>query len=95
MCQNHWTIVFRYGAKQVTATKHRGYDLKWRRGDLAIPPSVILKFESRTSCPPMSDVAWRLCATEYPDTRAIDCSEFCKSDQGDGVLLLTVIGTTS
>ncbi|RAQ61743.1 hypothetical protein COH20_010119 [Aspergillus flavus] len=77
MCQDHWTIVFRYGGKQATATKHRGYDLKWILGDWGDdPPSTVLKFEALSSCPPMDDIAWRLYAIEYPGTRVLGCSEF-------------------
>ncbi|KAK9571219.1 hypothetical protein V6Z79_001302 [Aspergillus fumigatus] len=79
MCQNHWTIVFRYGGEQATATKHRGYDLKWilgRWAEASNPPSLVLTFETRPSCPPMNDIAWRLYATEYPAVRALDCCDF-------------------
>ncbi|KAL4891350.1 hypothetical protein BDV59DRAFT_182284 [Aspergillus ambiguus] len=79
MCENHWTIVFKYGREEVTATKHRGYDLKWRQNTIfvpPIPPSVILKFDTQPYCPSMSDIAWRICASEYPHTKELDCIQF-------------------
>ncbi|KAL4889175.1 hypothetical protein BDV59DRAFT_187052 [Aspergillus ambiguus] len=73
MCENHWTIVFKYGGEKVAATKHRGYDLKWRKGNCPVP---LLRFDIRRYCPSMSDIAWKICATEYPDTKAHDCVQF-------------------
>ena len=60
-----------YGGGQATATKHRGYDLKWRLGSSVTagnPSALVLKFEPQPSCLPMGNITWGLCAIEYLGT---------------------------
>ncbi|KAA8652775.1 uncharacterized protein ATNIH1004_001680 [Aspergillus tanneri] len=75
VCQNHWTLIFHYGRHKATATKHRGYKLKWVDNVLT-KRSVCLEFKPQYMCPSMREFVYMMGAHEYPDTLDDDCSSF-------------------